>query len=47
MVNYLALLGWNNGDEREIFSLANLLIVLIQQAFKKVERDLIMKKQNG
>ena len=25
MVNYLALLGWNNGDEREIFSLSELV----------------------
>ena len=25
VVNYLALLGWNNGDEREIFSLSELV----------------------
>ena len=47
VVNYLALLGWNNGDEREIFSLSELVNCFNSTGIQKVERDLIMKKQNG
>ena len=47
VVNYLALLGWNNSDEREIFSLSELINCFNSTGIQKGGRDLIMKKQNG
>ena len=46
-INMLALLGWNDGTEQEIFTIEELIEKFSIERVHKAEQNLIMKKQNG
>ena len=47
VVNFLSLLGWNPGNEKELFDIKELIESFSLKDLNKSEQGLILKKTNG